>query len=226
MTKGMVQLSLRSGQFKALNVGRLYKDEIQGYDPIKGTFEISNNSEMRKKGDFKDVAGFFCYFALINGFEKTEFWTIEEIKNHGIKYSKTFYSKDGTWQTNFEAMAEKTVLKNTLSKYAPLSTQMRTAFVADQAVFNNMESAQNLEAEYIDSPLGSLEQEEQEVEATKQPAQAVEPKVEVVVKPKKTKKGGVVAQVKVAEVESVKDDEQATQEEPATNEWSDDEVFG
>ena len=48
---------------------------------------------------------------------------------HGRRFSKS-YDK-GPWSTDFDAMAQKTVLKDILSKYAPLSVDMKDALVAD-----------------------------------------------------------------------------------------------
>ena len=70
---------------------------------------------------------------LANGFEKTVFWTKERVQAHGKKYSQSFSSKYSPWQSDFDAMARKTVLKHMLSTYAPLSTELQEAIAADNA---------------------------------------------------------------------------------------------
>ncbi len=74
--------------------------------------------------------------------------SLDEVTSHGKKYSKTFGNKYGVWQTDFNAMGEKTVLKRLLSKYAPLSIEMQKAIISDQSVINN---AETLDVSYIDN---------------------------------------------------------------------------
>ena len=57
--------------------------------------------------------------------------TKERVQAHGKKYSQSFSSKYSPWQSDFDAMARKTVLKHMLSTYAPLSTELQEAIVAD-----------------------------------------------------------------------------------------------
>jgi recombination protein RecT len=73
--------------------------------------------------------------------------TLEELNQHGNKYSQSFKNKKGVWKDNFDAMALKTVLKLLLSKQAPLSIDMQKAVLADQAVVKDVETEQ---FEYID----------------------------------------------------------------------------
>jgi len=89
-----------------------------------------------------------AFIRLVNGFEKTSYWTMEEIQAHAKKYSQTYRRGFGIWKDNFDAMAKKTVLKLLLSNYAPMSVeQIQTAVQSDQAVFtaeNQMTYADNL----------------------------------------------------------------------------------
>jgi len=141
-SKGFIQLALRSGQFKTISSSVVYEGQLKANDPLKGyEFDWSN-----KISD--TVIGYVAYFSLINGFEKSLFMNIDEIKNHGMKFSKTYNSKSGVWQTDFNAMAEKTVLKRLLSKFAPLSIEMQKAIVADQAMINDVET---MDVSYIDN---------------------------------------------------------------------------
>ena len=83
---------------------------------------------------------------LLNGFEKTLYMNVEDLKAHGLRYSQTFKRGFGLWADDFSKMAEKTVLKQLLNRYAPLSIEMETALRADQAVIT-----ENGE-KYIDNP--------------------------------------------------------------------------
>ena len=74
----------------------------------------------------------------------------EEIENHAKKFSKTYSYKGSSWQTNFNTMAKKTVLKLLLSKFGILSIEMQTAQKADQAVIREFDK-NNIEVEYVDN---------------------------------------------------------------------------
>jgi recombination protein RecT len=129
--KGLVQLAMRSGQFKSLNVGDVREGEIIEEDFLSGEFKFKKLSVNRSKAK---LVGFFAYMKLINGFEKTLYMTIDELKAHGLRYSQTYKRGFGLWRDDFEKMCEKTVLKQLLNRYAPLSIEMETAMKADQAV--------------------------------------------------------------------------------------------
>ena len=153
MTKGLVQLGIRSNQYRTINAGLVYKDEIKGYDVITGNVRMDvPNGGQRSKDSFgntlKDldeagVAGAFAYFETTSGYEKMVYWPLEQIINHGKRYSQSFrsdirYNKQSSlWTTNLRAMAVKTVLKNLLSKWGPLSTSMEMAITEDQKVYTN-----------------------------------------------------------------------------------------
>lgn len=77
--------------------------------------------------------------------------TAEELQNHGMQYSQSMKKGYGLWKDDFDAMASKTVIKFLLSKYAPLTTEMQTATLADQAVVKD-----NNEYEYVDNKPESL----------------------------------------------------------------------
>jgi len=144
MKNGFVQLAMRSGQVKTINVTDIYKDELVSYDRLSGEIKIKEvPNGQREKGNEADIAGYACFVRLTNGFEKTEFWTIEKIKKHALRYSQAYQydvnnnKTSSPWSTNFPAMAEKTVIKATISKWVPMSTQMLLAQQADQSSIRN-----------------------------------------------------------------------------------------
>ena len=71
---------------------------------------------------------------MLNGFTKTEYWTKKQVEDHGRKYSKSFTSSVSPWQTDFDKMGQKTVLKSLLNTYGELTQAMQIAVSADQAV--------------------------------------------------------------------------------------------
>jgi recombination protein RecT len=138
--KGLVQLAQRSGQYLNINVIEVYENQFESFNTL--TEKLSANFDL--PGDGK-IVGYAAYFKLINGFEKTCYWTVEKVMQHGKRYSKSY--NNGPWKTDFDAMAKKTVLKSTLSKWGILSIEMQTAVKVDQAVIND-ETGENVT--YVD----------------------------------------------------------------------------
>lgn len=144
MTKGLVQLAIRSGQYRNINVTEVYEDEFESVDIISGDLKMHPVGDgQRSKGESGMIVGYVAYLKLTSGFEKTVYWPLEKIINHAARFSKSYDSKSGgfrkgsAWADNFEAMCRKTVLKNALSSWGILSVQMQTAIVSDQGVSSN-----------------------------------------------------------------------------------------
>lgn len=131
--KGFVQLSMRSGQFSTINVTDVREGEIIGTNRLTGEIKF----EWKEDRDSLPVIGYVAYMRLINGFEKSLYMTVKELREHGTKYSQTAKKGYGLWNDDFDAMASKTVIKLLLSRYAPLTTEMQTAQLADQAIISD-----------------------------------------------------------------------------------------
>lgn len=148
MTRGILQLAIRSGQYQRINNAIVYDGQLIRQDPFTGDYEFDFNA---KKSD--KVIGYVSYFKTICGFEKYYYMTKEEVEKHGKKYSKTY--NNGVWKTDFDSMALKTVLKLLLSKFGILSIEMQRAIRFDQAAIkgdiNSVESIDELDTEYIDN---------------------------------------------------------------------------
>ena len=151
MTKGFVQLALRTGQYRAINVGPVYADEFGGLDIITGEVDIHPvDGGFRSKDDDSKIVGYVAFFRLINGYECTRYWPMEKILAHGKRYSKSFDNEYGLWKKDLPAMASKTVLKNTLSKWGILSTSMQMAVKVDQASVRGIEGT-DPDIDYVDA---------------------------------------------------------------------------
>ena len=134
--KGFIQLAQRSGQLKTISATPVRDGQIVKNDPLRGyEFDFTQGQDGK-------IVGYAAYMALLNGFEKTLYMSVDEIKKHASAYSKTYKSQYGQWSQNFDGMAMKTVLKLLLSKYAPLSVDMQQAVKTDQAVVNDYEGNQ------------------------------------------------------------------------------------
>lgn len=140
--KGFVQLAKRSGQYLAINATEVYENQFISYNQL--TEELQADFSIRGSGA---VVGFAAYFKELNGFEKTCFWYTEQVIDHAKRFSKTYNSSNSVWKSDFNAMAKKTVLKNTLSKWGTLSIEMQTAQIVDQSVIND---AETLDVDYVD----------------------------------------------------------------------------
>lgn len=140
--KGLVQLAQRTGQYTSINVIEVYENQFESFNTL--TEEIK--ADFSKVGEGK-VVGYVAFFRLLNGFEKTCYWTLQKVNAHAKKYSKSFDNSTSPWKTNFDEMAKKTVLKSTLSKWGILSIEMQTAVRVDQAIIKD-EAGENVQ--YVD----------------------------------------------------------------------------
>lgn len=133
--KGMIQLALRSGQYKRLNVMAIKTGELRNWNPL--TEEISlrlieDDIEREKTA----TTGYLATFEYLNGFTKTIYWSREKMESHALQYSKGYAAKKGYtfWEKDFDSMAFKTMLRQLISKWGIMSVDMQTAIDADGAV--------------------------------------------------------------------------------------------
>jgi recombination protein RecT len=109
--KGYIQLAMRTGQYRHLNADVIYEGEEIKEDRLTGNISIEGEKESDK------VKGYFAYMELVNGFSKTVYMSKEDMKKHGEKYSPSYKYKSSAWQTDFDSMGLKTVIRKLLSKY-------------------------------------------------------------------------------------------------------------
>ena len=165
-------------QFQTMQVNEVYADEFDSYDPFRGElkFHIVENGD-RANGRTDKIVGYSFFFKLVDGFSKMSYMSKEEARNHAKRYSKAYQAdiKYGTssspWSTLFDAMAEKTIVKNTLSKWGILSTQFAMAQRADMATI-----ADDNSFDYLDE--GELIIEQTETPKKEEPQKVEEPKTE------------------------------------------------
>lgn len=127
--KGMIQLCMRTGEYKYINADVVYEGEYQGADKLTGHVDLNGE----KTSD--EIIGYFAYIETLNGFKKAIYWSKDKVLKHAITYSK---SKDkdknlkGAWKDNFDEMAIKTVIRNLISKYGIMSIEMANALQAEE----------------------------------------------------------------------------------------------
>lgn len=139
--KGYIQLAIRSGQYKKLNVLAIKKGELIRFDPLNEEIDVKliEHEETREKAE---TIGYYAMFEYVNGFRKAIYWSKEKMKAHAVKYSPGYASdlKKGTkwtfWSKDFDGMAYKTMLRQLISKWGIMSIDMATAIDSDMAVIN------------------------------------------------------------------------------------------
>lgn len=140
MTKGWVELFLRSGQCQSIINEVVYDGQLVKKNRFTGEYVFDEDS---KKSD--NVIGVMAYFRLMNGYEKYEYMTIEEVKAHAQKFSQTYRKGAGIWKEHFLEMSKKTVLKKLITKWAPKSIEMQQVALFDQSIVKgdvaNLDSA-------------------------------------------------------------------------------------
>lgn len=145
--KGYIQLAQRTGQYKAMNTVVVHVGELISWNPLSEEVEYDPT-----KRTSDEVVGYVGYFRLVNGFEKTVYWTREQIDQHRQRFSKMSGETEptGVWKTDFDAMALKTVIRNMLSKWGPLSIDMQEALKHDE-----QEPVERLDIEADESEVAS-----------------------------------------------------------------------
>lgn len=140
--KGYIQLAIRSGQYKKLNVLAIKKGELEYFDPLNEDIEINLMIDNWDEREQAETIGYYAFFELTNGFRKAIYWSKKQMESHALKYSPG-YKKDKEkgwnytfWSKDFDGMAYKTMLRQLISKWGIMSIDLQTAMDADMAVIN------------------------------------------------------------------------------------------
>lgn len=159
--KGYLQLALRSGQYKDIDVTEIHEGEYLGRDSETGKPKfkfIENDTDLTNR----PVIGYLAYFIYQNGFQKSIYWTKEQMLNHADKYSQAFsknavktrkfekvsfadyeagnyppaddWKYSSFWYKQFDQMAKKTMLRQLISKWGIMSIEIQTVLTADNNV--------------------------------------------------------------------------------------------
>ena len=146
--KGYIQLALRSGHYSDLDVMEIKEGEYLGKDPSTGKprFKFVEDDDLR---DTLPVIGYMAFFEYLNGFRKVLYWSKQKMMNHADTYSpaysaeahkklqageipdKDMWKYSSFWYKNFDDMAKKTMLRQLISRWGVMSTELQRAFVQD-----------------------------------------------------------------------------------------------
>lgn len=145
--KGYIQLAIRSGQYKKLNVLAIKEGELIKYDPLNEEIEVELIDDEEKREKTKTI-GYYAMFEYNNGFRKTMYWSKKKMEKHALQYSKGYAKKSGYtfWEKDFDSMAYKTMLRQLISKWGIMSVDMQTAYESDMAYIKDDGSK-----EYVDN---------------------------------------------------------------------------
>lgn len=133
--KGYIQLAIRSGQYKKLNVLAIKEGELIRFDPLNEEIEV-NLIEDEEQRENAPTVGYYAMFEYVNGFRKAIYWSKKRMEAHALKYSNGYRAKKGYtfWERDFDGMAYKTMLRQLISKWGIMSIDMQTAMDSDMAV--------------------------------------------------------------------------------------------
>lgn len=164
--KGLIQLAIRSGYYKKINVLEVKKGELKYYNPFSEEIEIEpiQDVDAREK---EQTIGYYAMFEYLNGFQKILYWSKTQMIAHADRYSPAFsagatggkypkvsfadyesgkYDKNDEWlyssfwYKNFDGMAKKTMLRQLISKWGIMSTDMVQAMESDSATIKATEN--------------------------------------------------------------------------------------
>lgn len=125
--KGLIDLAYRSGEVSIIQAHVVYAND-------EFTYELGLDPQLKHKPAKSDRGEPIAYYAMFktkDGGYGFEVMSVEDVQAHAKRYSKSF--GNGPWQTNFDEMAKKTVLKRVL-KYAPLKSDFVRGIAQDETV--------------------------------------------------------------------------------------------
>lgn len=164
--KGYIQLAIRSGQYKKLNVLAIKEGELIRFDPLNEEIEVKliEDEETREQAE---TIGYYAMFEYTNGFKKAMYWSKKKMEAHALKYSMGYRAKKGYtfWEKDFDGMAYKTMLRQLISKWGIMSIDMVSAMDSDMAVINEdgtktyVDEGEIIDGEIIEAPETTVETE-------------------------------------------------------------------
>lgn len=190
--KGYIQLAERSGYYKKLNVLAIKEGELIRYDPLNEEIEVEliEDDIVREE---TPAMGYYAMFEYENGFRKTMYWSKKKMLAHAEKYSQAFKRNGGAkslelleqgkipekdlwkyssfWFKDFDGMAQKTMLRQLISKWGIMSIDLQTAIDKDMTVLHEDGSVDYVENQVEAEETVAVEQEYKEVSAESEQAE-------------------------------------------------------
>lgn len=157
--KGLMDMAVRTGKYRYINVGPVYEGEIVHEDRISGFHSIDPES----RAVSKVIIGYLGAFQLYSGYSKTLYMTVDEIHAHAKKYSRVYDNPRSFWQKDPGGMEKKTVLRLLLRRWGYIDP-------ADTATLESIETEHDnaIEVEPEDLDAEQTEPEPDEPQITEQ----------------------------------------------------------
>lgn len=135
--KGYIQLAVRSGYYKKLNVLAIKDGELINFDPLNEEIQVNLIKDEIIRENTETI-GYYAMFEYSNGFKKAMYWSREKMEAHALKYSRGYAAKKGYtfWEKDFDGMAYKTMLRQLISKWGIMSIEMQNAYEGDMAALD------------------------------------------------------------------------------------------
>jgi len=180
--KGYLQLAIRSGYYKKINVLAIKEGELKKFDPLSEEIDV-NLIEDEEERENTPTAGYYAMFEYQNGFKKAMYWSKKKMLLHADKYSSAFskepvkardpkYNKvsfadyeagkvkasdmwlySSFWYKDFDGMGLKTMLRQIISKWGIMSIELQTAFERDEATLREDGSFEFVDNQVPDEPV-------------------------------------------------------------------------
>lgn len=134
--RGLIQLAIRSGYYRKINVISIKEGELQNFDPLNEVIDCILIDDEEKRERAKTV-GYYAMFEYMNGFRKAIYWNKNKMESHALQYSAGYRAdvKKGNsytfWSKDFDGMAHKTMLRQIISKWGIMSIELQTAYEKD-----------------------------------------------------------------------------------------------
>ena len=187
--KGYIQLAIRSGNYKKINVMEIKDGELVSYDPFNEEIVLQPIQDVDEREQTETI-GYYAMFEYINGFKKVIYWSKKQMLQHADKYSPAFsksaYEKlrngeipnnemwkySSFWYKDFDGMAKKTLIRQLIGKWGVMSAEMTQAMELDNNSlsvekngFVTIEADENYDADVktVDDTEGGTEDDTEEV---------------------------------------------------------------
>lgn len=152
--KGYIQLAIRSGQYRKLNVLPIKQGELISFDALNEEINVRLIDDERAREEAPTI-GYYTMFEYTNGFRKAIYWSREKMNSHAERYSAGYKAHKGYtfWEKDFDGMACKTMLRQLISKWGIMSIDMQKAIESDMGVLRDNSGT----VDYIDAPTAEPE---------------------------------------------------------------------
>lgn len=167
--KGYIQLAIRSGYYKKINVIAIKEGELKYFDPLNEVIEVELIQDERQR-ELARTIGYYAMFEYLNGFQKAMYWSYEKMQSHADQYSQAYSAEahqriingeipkenmwkySSFWYKDFDMMAHKTMLRQLISKWGVMSTELQMAMENDMAAIRDDGTP-----EYVDNDTTPIE---------------------------------------------------------------------